>query len=97
MPAIGASGAISGVLGAYMVFFPRVRVRAMGPMYRTVELPAYAMIGFWFVLQFIFASASLLGGTGSGIAFWAHVGGFAFGAVAAYAWKMISLKKQEGG
>ncbi len=88
IPTIGASGAISGVLGAYLVFYPKVRVKVIGPMYSTFEIPAVAMIGFWFVMQFIFGTMSLFGATSS-IAFWAHIGGFIFGAAAAYAYKSI--------
>lgn len=77
IPTIGASGAISGVLGAYLVFFPKVRVH-VASYYYSGTVPASAMIGFWFVLQLLLGTASLVG-TGSGIAFWAHVGGFAFG------------------
>ncbi|MBI4019719.1 MAG: rhomboid family intramembrane serine protease [Candidatus Aenigmarchaeota archaeon] len=80
VPAIGASGAISGVLGAYMAMFPGVRVR-VASLYGGYALPAWALIGFWFVLQLLLGTTSLLGGTGSGIAFWAHIGGFVFGFV----------------
>jgi membrane associated rhomboid family serine protease len=79
IPAIGASGAISGVLGAYLAIFPRVKVKAIGPFYQTFELPALYLIGFWFILQLVLGSISILGGISSGIAIWAHVGGFAFG------------------
>lgn len=82
IPTIGASGAISGVLGAYLVLFPRVKVRTLvgfGFFFHTVKLPAYFLIGFWFLMQLIFGSISLLGGMGSGIAFFAHIGGFVFG------------------
>jgi membrane associated rhomboid family serine protease len=79
VPAIGASGAISGVLGAYLAMFPRVKIRAIGPFYMIYRIPAYVLIGFWFLLQLIFGTISLVGGIGSGIAFWAHIGGFAFG------------------
>ena|SRR3989338_5329983 len=89
IPSIGASGAISGVLGAYLVFFPKVRVKVIGPMYSTFEIPAVAMIGFWFVLQFILGTMSLFGATSS-IAFFAHIGGFIFGAVAAFFYKMVA-------
>jgi membrane associated rhomboid family serine protease len=80
IPAIGASGAISGVLGAYIAMFPKVRVHVASYFYHGT-VPAYVMIGFWFLLQLIFGAVSFLGGTGSGIAFWAHVGGFVFGFV----------------
>jgi len=79
IPAIGASGAISGVLGAYMAVFPKVKVKAIGPFYQTFELPAWTLMGLWFLLQLIFGGISLLGGEGSGIAFFAHIGGFIFG------------------
>ena len=79
IPAIGASGAISGVLGAYVAIFPKVKVKTIGPFYQTFELPAWTLMGLWFALQLIFGGISLLGGEGSGIAFWAHVGGFIFG------------------
>jgi membrane associated rhomboid family serine protease len=82
VPTIGASGAISGVLGAYIVFFPHVRVH-VASMYYSGTIPATFMIGFWFILQLLMGTASLLGGQGSGIAFWAHVGGFVFGYAAA--------------
>lgn len=82
VPTIGASGAISGVLGAYMVFFPKSKVHTMGPYYMTYTLPASAMIGFWFILQLVMGAASLFGQE-SGIAFFAHVGGFVFGYAAA--------------
>jgi len=82
IPTIGASGAISGVLGAYIVLFPKVKVRTLvgyGFFFQTIRLPAYFLIGFWFVMQLIFGSISLVGGVGSGIAFFAHIGGFIFG------------------
>ncbi len=82
VPAIGASGAISGVLGAYLAIFPHVRIRTIGPFYMIYRIPAYALIGLWFVMQLMFGTMSLVGGTGSGVAFWAHIGGFVFGYIA---------------
>jgi len=79
VPTIGASGAISGILGAYIVLFPKVKVRVIGPFYTTYKVSAMLMIGFWFIMQLMFGAISFVGGTGSGIAFWAHVGGFVFG------------------
>ncbi|MEM5812548.1 MAG: rhomboid family intramembrane serine protease, partial [Candidatus Aenigmatarchaeota archaeon] len=76
IPAIGASGAISGVLGAYMAIFPSVRVKTIGPFYQIFEIPAWALIGFWFVLQLFSGIFTIIGGLGGGgIAFWAHIGG----------------------
>jgi len=80
MPMIGASGAISGVLGAYLVLYPRARVLtliAFGLYIRTVEVPAMFVLGFWFVLQFL--NALLSSGTGGGVAWFAHIGGFIAG------------------
>ncbi|MCS7105787.1 MAG: rhomboid family intramembrane serine protease [Candidatus Aenigmarchaeota archaeon] len=78
VPAIGASGAISGILGSYFVLFPRERVLTRFG-YAFVRIPAFIVIGFWFFIQFLFGTISFLGGIGSGIAFFAHVGGFIFG------------------
>ncbi|MEM2865848.1 MAG: rhomboid family intramembrane serine protease [Candidatus Hadarchaeales archaeon] len=86
IPAIGASGAISGVLGAYLVLYPRARVLT-AVMYfyfiRVVMVPALFFLGFWFVLQFLSASFLLVAGAPSGVAYWAHVGGFLAGVVMA--------------
>jgi rhomboid family protein len=83
IPALGASGAISGVLGAYMIFFPRAQILTLIPLiifFFTVKLPALFFIGFWFVLQFLSGMGSLQsGGAGGGVAWWAHVGGFLLG------------------
>jgi membrane associated rhomboid family serine protease len=79
MPMVGASGAIAGVMGAYVVFFPRARVLTAVPIFvfiRFIYLPAAFFIGLWFVLQMIYA---FVGGSGSGVAFFAHIGGFVFG------------------
>jgi len=90
IPSIGASGAISGILGAYILLFPKEKVLSrIG--YSFVHIPSYVVIGFWFVLQFIFGTASLLGGIGSGIAFWAHVGGFVLGFILTFL--LLRLKR----
>ena len=78
IPAIGASGAISGVLGSYLLLFPREGVLTRFG-YTFIRVPAFIVIGFWFFIQFLFGTISFLGGIGSGIAFFAHVGGFIFG------------------
>ncbi|MCA9907975.1 MAG: rhomboid family intramembrane serine protease [Anaerolineae bacterium] len=90
IPMIGASGAIAGVLGAYLVMFPNVRVRALiflGYFARLAELPALVVLGFWFVLQLFNGVASLgaAAAYGGGVAFFAHIGGFIAGAVLAFA------------
>jgi membrane associated rhomboid family serine protease len=78
IPNLGASGAIAGVLAAYLVLFPRNRVRVLAGYWLTT-VPALVMIGIWIVIQFI----SLGGGAQGGVAYGAHVGGFLFGAVIA--------------
>jgi membrane associated rhomboid family serine protease len=81
VPMVGASGAISGVLGAYILLFPRVRIHTLvtlGFFVTTVALPAYVMLGYWFVLQLLLGAVSR---TAGGIAVWAHVGGFVAGIV----------------
>lgn len=77
-PAVGASGAISGVLGAYFILYPRAKIRTLigaGLFFRIIRIPASAMIGLWFVYQIILASLPI----NTGVAYWAHIGGFAAG------------------
>jgi membrane associated rhomboid family serine protease len=85
IPMVGASGAISGVMGAYIVLFPHGRVRALvffGYFGQVILVPAWVMIGIWFGLQLLSGVASLGGSADAGgVAFWAHVGGFIAGAV----------------
>lgn len=85
IPSVGASGAIAGVMGAYLVMFPRARVLTMVPIlfYPVfLELPAVTFLGLWFVLQLFSGTLSLAAPSDAvGIAFWAHVGGFAAGVV----------------
>jgi membrane associated rhomboid family serine protease len=84
VPTIGASGAISGVMGAFIVLFPRARVTTLIPallLFFTVKIPAYLMLGYWFFLQFFSGVASLGMTDQGGVAWWAHVGGFVLGAV----------------
>lgn len=79
-PMVGASGAISGVMGAYLVLYPRVRVYTLVPLgffITTVALPAWFMLGYWMLLQVVGG----LGGGETGVAFWAHTGGFVAGVV----------------
>ncbi len=85
IPIIGASGAISGVMGAYIVLFPQGRVRAvvlLGFIGQVVLVPAWVIIGLWFVLQ-LFSGFASLGAASDvgGVAFWAHIGGFIAGAL----------------
>lgn len=89
IPAIGASGAISGVLGAYLIFFPHIKVKAYTRYVGVTEISATSLLVLWFLMQLLFSSISLLGGAGSGIAFSAHAGGFVFGYIYARVFKRL--------
>jgi membrane associated rhomboid family serine protease len=81
LPGIGASGAIAGVLGVYLVLYPVNRVRTLLMIFfiRYVELPAWLVLGFWFVLQLFDGVASIGTRSQGGVAYFAHVGGFVTG------------------
>jgi membrane associated rhomboid family serine protease len=84
IPMVGASGAISGVMGGYLVLYPRVRVFAMVPLgflLTSIALPAWLMLIYWLLLQFVSGLTALGAETGGGVAFWAHVGGFVAGII----------------
>ena len=86
-PTLGASGAIAAVLGGYILLYPRARVLTLVFIilfFTVIELPALAMLGIWFAEQAVFAAVGLTdpAGGGGGVAYFAHVGGFAFGLVA---------------
>jgi membrane associated rhomboid family serine protease len=82
IPMVGASGAISGVMGGYLVLYPHVRVYClMLPFFATVAMPAWTMLLYWFALQFLGGLAGLAAKEGGGVAFWAHAGGFVAGLV----------------
>ncbi len=84
VPMVGASGAISGVMGAYLVLFPRVRVFTLLPLgfyITSFALPAWAMLLYWAFLQFFGGITSIVGAQEGGVAFWAHLGGFLAGVV----------------
>jgi membrane associated rhomboid family serine protease len=83
IPMVGASGAISGVMGGYLLLYPRVRVFAivfLGFFITTIAVPAWVMLGYWFLIQFISGIVSF-GTDQGGVAFWAHTGGFVAGLV----------------
>jgi len=87
LPMVGASGAISGVMGAYVILYPRVRVHMLVFLFifvTRIVVPAYLMLGYWFLLQLLGGSA---GQGEGGVAFWAHVGGFLAGAALIQAFK----------
>jgi len=84
IPAVGASGAISGVLGAYLLMFSGARILTLVPIIIIpwlVELPAFVFLGLWFVMQFFYGAAGVAAGAEGGVAWWAHVGGFVTGFV----------------
>jgi membrane associated rhomboid family serine protease len=95
VPSIGASGAISGVLAAYLVFFPGSRILTLIPLFIiffTVKIPAFIFILLWFLVQILSGLGSLGAGvgTGGGVAWWAHVGGFLIGL-------LIAMQARGGG
>jgi membrane associated rhomboid family serine protease len=84
VPMIGASGAVSGVLGGYLLLFPRARVLTLVPVWifiRLIYLPAWIFLIVWFALQLLSGAATLGRADSGGVAFWAHVGGFVTGMV----------------
>jgi membrane associated rhomboid family serine protease len=83
IPMVGASGAISGVMGAYLVLYPHVRVFTLVPLgffITSIALPAWVMLIYWMFIQIV-GGLSRIGGEGGGVAFWAHIGGFVAGVV----------------
>ena len=81
---IGASGAIAGVLGAYLISYPGARIASLVPIlfiFTIVDVPAVLFLIFWFVSQLYSGLFAIQGGSASGIAWWAHIGGFIFGLI----------------
>src|SRR5262249_39225595 len=78
VPALGASGAISGVMGAYMLLYPRERILTLVFIF-LVPIPAVLILGYWFLLQFLSGINALGAGATGGVAWWAHIGGFLLG------------------
>lgn len=97
IPTIGASGAIAGVMGAYFVLYPHARVMTLVPiiyLIQIIELPAPVFLGIWFLLQMFQGTIATIGSITSGlptggVAWWAHIGGFAAGAAIAYALRAV--------
>ena len=90
VPLVGASGAVSGVLGAYVVRWPKARVMTLiflGWFIRIVWVPAIVVLGLWFVMQLFFSLPSIGSASEGGVAYMAHVGGFAFGVACAFIFK----------
>jgi membrane associated rhomboid family serine protease len=86
VPTVGASGAIAGVLGAYVIFFPKAKVSTLVPIvffyWRILKIPAYIFLGIWFIYQFLMGMTESSAAV-AGIAFWAHIGGFGTGLILA--------------
>lgn len=100
VPTVGASGAISGIMGAYLVLYPRVRVHTLLFFFifvRVVLLPAWVLLLLWFGLQLLSGTLSA-GAAGGGVAFWAHVGGFVAGValIKVFARSELTEAKREG-
>lgn len=87
IPAVGASGALSAVMGAYIVMFPKSNIKAFLFLFR-INVPAFLFLGFWFYQQ---SSAGIesLGDTSGGIAWWAHIGGFVFGVLSGFLFRRL--------
>lgn len=92
IPTLGASGAISGVLGAYIVMYPRAKVLTLLliRLVWIVPIPAAVFIGFWFLLQLLYTALNM----GGGVAYWAHIGGFVAGVVIIFILRRVHLVKE---
>ena len=91
IPAVGASGAIAGILGAYIVFYPVARIVSIVPsffFFRLARIPAVLFIGFWFILQILYAGGS------SSVAYMAHIGGFAAGFITAIVFRALNRERK---
>ncbi len=96
VPTIGASGAIAGVMGAYFLLYPRATVLTLIPIVffiQLVHLPAWLFLGFWFVIQFFQGSLALTADQTTGVAWWAHIGGFAVGFAVIYGLRLTGRLK----
>ncbi|WP_096893548.1 rhomboid family intramembrane serine protease [Candidatus Scalindua japonica] len=97
IPCIGASGAIAAVLGAYMITFPRAKVITIVPIFffiQIIELPAIIVLGFWLLIQFFNGTVSIMASRpDSGVAWWAHIGGFISGIVLFSIMRVLFVRK----
>ena len=100
VPMVGASGAVAGVMGAYFVLYPRSRIVTLVPIVifiQIIEIPAIFFLGIWFLMQFVSGVGSLAtaGQSIGGIAFWAHVAGFAAGAAGIFVFRRPERQRVE--
>ena len=101
IPILGASGAVAGVLGAYLVFFPHHTVKTLVPFFgflTVMNIPAFAMLLLWLLTQFVSGFGSIASAQIGGVAWWAHIGGFAIGWIIAkmYRTRKEALEVEEG-
>jgi membrane associated rhomboid family serine protease len=80
LPAVGASGAISGIMGAYILLYPNHKILTLVLIF-LVPLPAFVILGYWFLLQFFAGISSVGAAATGGVAWWAHIGGFLTGLI----------------
>jgi membrane associated rhomboid family serine protease len=102
IPMLGASGAIAGVMGAYFVLYPHSRIVTLVPIFffiQLIEIPAIFFLGIWFLLQFLSGVGSIAATAGEqssgGVAFWAHVAGFAAGLIAVFLFRQPERQRVE--
>jgi membrane associated rhomboid family serine protease len=96
VPSLGASGAISGVLGAYIVLYPRARVLTLMPLiifWFTLEIPAFVVLGYWFAIQFFSGISTVNMKNAGGTAWWAHIGGFVVGVLLIKIWPQRARRR----
>ena len=98
MPLVGASGAIAAVMGAYLVLFPYSRILVLVFLFvfvDVVEIPAVFFLALWFFMQLISGVGQLANIPGENVGFWAHIGGFAVGAIAAFVLRRPERRRAE--
>lgn len=93
VPTVGASGAISAVMGAYLVMFPRSRIKMLF-IFLIIRIPAWIFLGFWIYQQTSYGTQALQGGQSGGVAWWAHIGGFAFGVLSGFYYRTMYPKER---
>jgi membrane associated rhomboid family serine protease len=99
IPNLGASGAIAAVMGAFLITYPRDRIRTIlffGWFARITLIPAIVLVGFWFLTQLFNEVGALAGVQSGGVAYMAHIGGFIFGAVTARIFESLGRRQQQG-